>query len=370
MSTEEKANILLADDNEGKRLALAAVLESLGHNLVMARSGSEVLRLALQRDYAVVLLDVQMPEMDGFEIAKLIRDRKQSAHTPIIFITAYDRAEIDVLRGYALGAVDYIFAPVIPEILRAKVGVFVDLAVMRRKLELEVAERGRAALEIAALNASLNQRAAQLETTNRDLESFSYSVSHDLRAPLRAIRGYARMLEEEHAGGLDPEGRRLLEVILDGGERMEQLVEALLTFSRFNRAPTATVEIDMGGLAQAAFHELTVQLERVPELRLSALPRARGDPALIRQVWANLISNAIKYTGKRQRPAIEIDGHTERNGARLPGQGQRRRLRSAALPEALRDIPAPARSAAVSRHRRRTRDRGTRGDPARRPRLG
>src|SRR6185295_9576396 len=128
------ANILLVDDDPAKRLALAAVLRSLGHPLFMAESGQEALRLAMQRDYAVILLDVQMPEMDGFETARLIHGRKRSAHTPIIFITAYDRADIDIAHGYAVGAVDYIFAPVIPEILCAKVNVFVELALMRGKL--------------------------------------------------------------------------------------------------------------------------------------------------------------------------------------------------------------------------------------------
>ena len=312
MPAEQKANILLVDDDPKKRLALSAVLEDLGHPIFEAGTGQEALRLALQRDYAVVLLDVQMPEMDGFQIAQLLRSRKRSTHTPIIFITAYNQADIEVLRGYALGAVDYVFAPVVPEILRAKVSVFVELALMRQALEAEVIERRRAAEEIEELNTRLEMRAAELEAANKELESFTYSVSHDLRAPLRAIDGFSRILEEEHSGGLDEEGRRMLGLVRDGARKMSQLVEDLLVFSRFNRKPVAPVEIDMSELVKTVFRELLQGgTPCVPELRLSELPPGRGEPALIRQVWMNLFSNAIKYSSKRPGPVIEVGGYAD-----------------------------------------------------------
>jgi two-component system, sensor histidine kinase and response regulator len=308
----EKANILLVDDNPLKRIALTAVLEDLGHNIFQATSGQETLRLALQRDYAVVLLDVQMPDMDGFQIAELLRSRKRSAHTPIIFITAYNRADIEVMRGYSLGAVDYVFAPVVAEILRAKVAVFVELALMRQALEAEIAEGKRAAEEIERLNARLEARAAELEAANKELESFTYSVSHDLRAPLRAIDGFSHILEEEHSGGLGHEGRRVLGIVRDGAQKMSQLVEDLLAFSRHNRRPIAPVDIDMRELAEAVFRELLQNgAACAPELRLPRLPTAQGEPALIRQVWINLLSNAIKYSSKRPEPVVEVSGHAD-----------------------------------------------------------
>jgi two-component system, sensor histidine kinase and response regulator len=312
MSAGEKANILLVDDNPAKQLALASLLEPLGHDLYIAGSGREALRLALQRDYAVILLDVQMPGMDGFETAKLIRERPRSIHTPIIFITAYESAEIEMLRGYSLGAVDYIFAPVNPQVLLAKVGVFVDLAVLRQRLQSEIEERQRAAREIDALNASLRKRAAQLEGANKELESFSYSASHDLRAPLRAISGFARALNEEYADRLDDEGRRFLKLIMDGAQKMGRLIDDLLAFSRFSGRPIAPVEIDMNSLAKSVVGEVVApKAPNTPEVRISALPRAMGDPALIRQVWTNLLSNSVKYSGKRDQPLIEITGHSE-----------------------------------------------------------
>jgi two-component system, sensor histidine kinase and response regulator len=296
-AAKPKVNILLVDDDPRKRLALGAILAGMGHNLSMAASGEEAFRLLMERDYAVVLLDMKMPDMDGYETAKLIRSHKLSAQTPIIFVTAYDQAEIEMLRGYSAGAADYIFAPVIPEILRAKINTFVELALMR--------------YELSALNADLKQRAAQLETANKDLESFACSISHDLRAPLRAISGFSRILQEDHGSKLDDEGRRVLGVILDSSQSMTKLIDALLVFSRYNDTPVSRTEIDMTGLAQTVFAELMAAGSvRTAEFRLSALPGAWGDPALIRQVWTNLLSNSIKYSGKRSVPVIEITGRT------------------------------------------------------------
>lgn len=312
MLSDDKANILLVDDDPKKCIALTAVLDSLGHNIFKAGSGQEALRLALQRDYAVVLLDVQMPDMDGFQIAEMLRSRKRSAGTPIIFITAYNRADIEVLRGYSLGAVDYVFAPIVPDILRAKVTAFIELAIMRQKLETEIDQRKRAAKQIEQLNVALHERASELEASNKELESFTYSVSHDLRAPLRAIAGYARMLEEDYADKLDAEGRRMISVIREGGQKMDKLIEDLLFFSRYNRKPASIVEIDMRALAQAAFNELTDSgLARPPQLRLSPLPKAHGEPALIKQVWVNLLSNSIKYTSKAAEPVVEVSGYAD-----------------------------------------------------------
>src|SRR5258705_2093525 len=130
-----KANILLVDDNDDNLLALEALLDDLGENLVKARSGEDALRALLDEDFAVVLLDVQMPGFDGFETATMIRERERSRYTPIIFLTGYDASDLHVFNGYSLGAVDYLVKPIIPEILRAKVTVFVDLFKMRHELQ-------------------------------------------------------------------------------------------------------------------------------------------------------------------------------------------------------------------------------------------
>jgi PAS domain S-box-containing protein len=157
MQPEPQINILLADDEPENLIALEAVLEGLGQNLVMANSGEEVLRQLLCQDFAVILLDVQMPKLDGFETAKLIRQRERSHHTPIIFLTAFSTNDSFIFKGYSLGAVDYLFKPIDPVILSSKVSVFVDLY----KKTLEVQRQG---LELAAINAELRQSEERFRT--------------------------------------------------------------------------------------------------------------------------------------------------------------------------------------------------------------
>src|SRR4028118_1110577 len=150
MPLEPKVNVLLVDDHPENLLALEAILGNLGQHLVRANSGAEALRCLLHQDFAVILLDVQMPGMDGFETATLIRNRKRSQHTPIIFLTAFSTSDPPMFKGYSLGAVDYLFKPVEPEILTSKVSVFVDLY-------NKTAEVKRQAAQLAAVNAELRE---------------------------------------------------------------------------------------------------------------------------------------------------------------------------------------------------------------------
>ena len=203
-SNAKKANILVVDDNAGKRLALVSVLESLNQNCVTAESGRDALRCLLDQEFAVILLDVQMPEMDGFETARLIRSRQRSERTPIIFVTAYVRGETDMLEGYSLGAVDFIFTPIIPEILRAKVSVFVELAqqiqaikeheehlerlVERRTAALtaEIAERRQAEVSIRKLSSAMEKVADSIFITD------SEGVIEYVNSAFVIITGYER----------------------------------------------------------------------------------------------------------------------------------------------------------------------------------
>src|SRR5213593_1454949 len=130
-TSDEKVNVLLVDDHPGKLLAHESILAELGQNIVKAASGRQALECLLRQDFAVILLDVNMPEMDGFETAELIRGRPRFEKTPIIFITAYNTTDLDRLKGYSLGAVDYLFLPVIPEVLKAKVSVFAPLRALK-----------------------------------------------------------------------------------------------------------------------------------------------------------------------------------------------------------------------------------------------
>ena len=287
----EIVNILLVDNEPGGLLALEAILEPLGQKLITARSGHEALRHLLAHDFALILLDIRMPDLDGFQTAALIRERGRNRVTPIIFLTASDESEAQKFRGYAVGAVDYVFKPLQPEILRSKVSVFVELA---RTTEV------------------MRKQAAELEAANRDLESFSYSVSHDLRAPLRAIDGYSNILRESCGDRLGDEDKRLLGKILENTQRMGTLIEDLLAFSQLGRRPIFAAEIDMEALAREVVDELrSAPGQQVPNCVLKPLPAGWGDRSLVRQVWLNLLSNAIKFTGASEVPSIELGGSSE-----------------------------------------------------------
>jgi light-regulated signal transduction histidine kinase (bacteriophytochrome) len=164
-----------------------------------------------------------------------------------------------------------------------------------------------------SINAQLEAKAALLESTNKELESFSYSVSHDLRAPLRAIDGFAEMLEEDYAGKLDTEARRYLAVIRENSKRMGTLIDDLLAFSRLGRQPVSKIDVDVESLVREVIDELLRTgpprgAHLAPQIDVGPLPDVRGDRALLRQVWTNLIANALKYSSKAAKPRIEVAG--------------------------------------------------------------
>ena len=185
-------------------------------------------------------------------------------------------------------------------------------------LRREVEERRKAEDEVRRLNIELerrvHERTAQLEAANKELEAFSYSVSHDLRAPLRGINGFASVLAEEHAKQLDEESRRLLGIIRSEASRMGQMIDELLTFARLGRQSMLRGQVDMAALAQSVFDQCATQATgRQIRLKLHPLPSAQGDAAMLSHVWANLISNAIKYTRLKPAAEIEIAGRADDN---------------------------------------------------------
>src|SRR5689334_9672653 len=232
---DDLVNILLVDDKPANLVALEAMLQGLRQNLIKANSGREVLKWLLTHDFAVVLLDVKMPEMDGFETATLIRERDKSRHTPIIFLTAADKSQTQAVRGYAVGAVDYLVKPIVPEFVRSKVAVFVELAkkneLLRRQADLLRASE-QEARELAESQAELVR---DLEHKNRELESFSYAVSHDLRAPLRRIESFSQAVQDSHADRLDEAGRHYLERVREASQQMSQLIDDVLYLARVTR---------------------------------------------------------------------------------------------------------------------------------------
>jgi signal transduction histidine kinase len=293
IETSPSVKLLLVDDHPENLLALEAILEAPGQELVLARSGAEALRHLLQDEFAVIILDVMMPEMDGFETAELIRQRERSRHTPIIFLTALGKSEEALFRGYDVGAVDYLVKPVAPALLKSKVSVFVQL---KRQSEL------------------LEAKNAQLNAMMQELEAFSYTVAHDLRAPLARIDGFSQALLELESDRLDEEGKRYLYRVRSGTQKMCRLVDDLLMLSRVTRTEVRRERVDLS----AMFHSLAEELrqrdpEREAEFVIQPGVVAIGDAALLRSALFNLIDNAWKFTSRRPRARIEF-GKFDRDG--------------------------------------------------------
>jgi signal transduction histidine kinase len=303
----DRVNILLVDDQPANLLALEAMLQGLDQNLIKAESGREALKCLLTHEFAVILLDVKMPDMDGFETAAMIRQRDKSRDTPIIFLTAADKTHTEAVRGYAVGAVDYMVKPVVPEFVRSKVSVFVELAkkseLLRRQAE-QLREGEQAARELAEARAELVR---DLEHKNRELESFSYAVSHDLRAPLRRIDSFGRALVESQGGRLDPDGRRFVDRIQEASRQMSQLIDDVLHLSKVSRAELRQQEVDLSGLVGAILDRLReADPSRTVETRVRPGVIVAGDGRLLRIAITNLLENAWKFTAREPAARVEF----------------------------------------------------------------
>lgn len=304
---EDRVNVLLVDDQPANLVALEAMLQGLGQNLVKAESGREALKQLMLREFAVILLDVKMPDMDGFETASLIRQRDKSRHTPIIFLTAADKSQTQAVRGYAVGAVDYLIKPVVPEFVRSKVAVFVELAkkseLLKRQAQL-LRESEQAFRDLAETRADLVR---ELERKNRELESFSYAVSHDLRAPLRRIDSFSRAVVESQLDRLDETGRHFLERVREASQQMSDLIDNVLYLSRVTRAELRQQDVDLSALVIQLFERMK-EAEPARQVEVKVRPGivVQGDGQLLKIVIQNLLENAWKFTSNEPHPLIEF----------------------------------------------------------------
>ena len=306
------AQILVVDDIDANRLALSAVLEPLGQRLIHARSGEEALKATLHHEFAVILMDVQMPVMDGFATVQLLRQRERTRYTPVIFITAFGDIS-HAARGYGLGAFDFITKPFDSDVVRARVGALTTL--WQRGAMLEKQSHALRAQAVAAERDRAAREAA--ETANRMKDEFLAVVSHELRTPLNAILGWAELLS---AGTLPPERvQHGLETIARNARMQARLVEDLLDVSRIiagklaiERKPT-----DLLAIVRRAAETVAPQAnaKRVV-LELVIAPgdyELLGDAARLQQVAWNLLSNAVKFSPEGARVELTL----ARNGDEL-----------------------------------------------------
>ena len=438
-----QVNILMVDDRDDKLLALEATLEPLGHNLIKAKSGKEALRILLKQEVAVILLDVSMPGMDGFETAALIRQRPSSETTPIIFVTAVSASPNEMFQGYSLGAVDYILTPLVPDVLRAKVSVFVDLFLKTEQVRIQgerlrqmeqqqhqralaeavdlledqtkrnrfftlaldmlgiadsegyllqvnptwqkvlgynpeelrsmsgvdlvhpddrpaldrhmeemrtcatasamearfrckdgsyrwlgwtaapfmaedliyifardITSRKHAEQEIQRLNVELQHRVNALIDVNRELESFNYSISHDLRAPLRSMQSFSQALLEDTESKLSPDAVDFLGRIMRSGRYMDNLLHDLLAYSRLARIDFDTGRVDLDQTLREVLNQLHKDIkDRKARIEVPApLGSVMANQPILKQVLSNLIGNALKFVEPNKTPQITITG--------------------------------------------------------------
>lgn len=412
MKKTTSAHILIVDDKPANILALENLLDSNDRTLLKATGGAEALKTSLHNDIDLIILDVNMPDMDGFEVAQILKTNKRTKNIPIIFATAESMEHTLVMKGYDEGAVDYLLKPLNPEVVKAKVNVLLKIQLQKKELieknnsleksqllinnsadiigiidaaslaieeinnaftdilgyslhetkgkklttflndenELSTFTSGqtgdRLSLEtemkckdgsqkwlqwkviirhgkwfvnarditdvkladekIRELNNELRSNVTQLEAANKEMESFSYSVSHDLRSPLRALNGFARIIEEEYLPLLDDEAKRLLGNIRNNAERMGRLIDDLLAFSRLGRKEVQRSKTDLRQMVENIVLDMEKTSVHKANIRINTLPPAEVDHTLIQQVWINLISNAVKYSGKKENPEVEI----------------------------------------------------------------
>lgn len=322
MEVDERVSILAVDDQPENLLALEAIFENAAWKLVCARSGSEALRHLLDGEFAVILMDAQMPVMDGFETARAMRSRMKTRFTPIIFVTATHKDSFHEEIGYDIGAVDYIFKPIVPEVLRAKVSVFVEL--FRKNKEVS-----RQAEELAVYKTELEQSLAQQRLLIQELQEardqavdssrfkseFLANMSHEIRTPMNGILG---MIEILLKSGLTDKQREFASTAKEAGRSLLAVINDILDFSKIEAGKLSLelVDFDAVQLVESIAELLSAQA-RQQSLSLltfvdpSMTPVLKGDPGRLRQIITNLAGNAIKFSEKGEvliRAMVDAEG--------------------------------------------------------------
>lgn len=305
-----KTKLLLVDDVPANLIALEAVLDNPAYKLVRAHSGDEALKKLLKQEFAVILMNMEMSGMDGFETAQLIRSREKTHEIPIIFITRARKGLAYVSRAYALNAIDYIIKPFDPEILRTRVAVLVDLRYKTDAnvlLKLEIAERIRAEIALVQTGRKLARLNDKLELSNRDLQEFAYIASHDLQEPLRKVQAFGDRLVQKYADVLDETGQDYLNRMQAASRRMQILINDLLSLSRISTHAQSFTEVDLNAIAHAVLSDLENQIERTnAQVEIGELLTIQADATQITQLLKNLISNALKFHHDKRPPRIKV----------------------------------------------------------------
>ena len=318
--------ILVIDDREDNLFSIEAVLEKDNYTIVKANSGRAALKILLQQhDFSLILMDVQMPDLNGFETAAIIYERDKLKSIPIIFITAHNYDEDIIFKGYRTGGVDYIYKPINPDLLRVKVGVFVELyrknnqllqhekklLAANRSLQKEIEERKASEQQIKLLNAQLVENNAHLKVVNEELDQFAYVASHDLQEPLRKIQVFSDkiLLKNNH----DDETEKYFKKIISSSKRMQSLINDLLSFSRHSMSSSDFRKTDLTNVLLEVKSELEIEIEKTKAvIQIKKLPVVWAVPSLVQQLFYNLLTNAIKFRRKDMPPLVTVSSEKKK----------------------------------------------------------
>jgi signal transduction histidine kinase len=311
-----EAKILVVDDRADNLMSIEVILEKDNYTIVKANSGRAALKVLLNdHDFSLILMDVQMPELNGYETATIIYERDKLRNIPIVFITANNYDEDFMFKGYRMGGVDYIYKPINPELLRAKVAVFVELYSKNQQLMLqekklliandflqkEVEERKASEERVKLLNEQLVANNESLKQMNEELDQFAYMASHDLQEPLRKIQVFSDKILRNN--NFDPDSEKYFGKIINSSKRMQHLINNLLDFSRHTVSSSDFKKTSLNELVKNVLTELEVEIEKSnARINYDDLPVVSAVPGLMQQLFYNLFSNAIKF----RKPSVEL----------------------------------------------------------------
>jgi signal transduction histidine kinase len=297
---EARGNILVVDDNPANLRLLSDMLAEQGYKVRSVIDGPMALTAARAAPPDLVLLDINMPDMDGYQVCQALRADGRTADTPVIFISAMDEIE-DKIRAFDAGGMDYVTKPFQFQEVAARVET--HLALQRLKRELQAA------------NVELARQLDELQARNEELDAFSHTVAHDLKNPLASLIGYSTLLESRHAQMEAEQLADFLATITQNGRRMNNIIEELLLLSNVRKVEEIKVEpLDMGAIVAGACERLAglIEAHEAALVTPDDWPTALGRAQWVEEVWANYISNAIKYGGRPPRVTLgarEADGH-------------------------------------------------------------
>ncbi len=315
--------ILIVDDKEENLFSLKALLQLHSYTVDMASSGELALKKLLKNEYELIILDVQMPEMDGFEVAEAVTGLNKTKDIPIIFLTAVNIDKRFISLGYASGGVDYVTKPFDADLLLLKVKTFTrlyqqhtNLKNIQQSLETEIVTRKKAQEDLMQANLSLEEKVAErtrslvelnsgLESRNAELAQYVSLASHDLQEPLRKVITFSHVLDEKYLQDI-PAARQDINKIIASCERMRNLINDFLNYSILSADLTST-SVDLNQVVRSTLEDLEVVIiEKDARIEIEHLATIEGNAGQLRQLFQNIIGNSLKFSKKETAPEIRI----------------------------------------------------------------